>query len=65
MELLLLAGSSIAVVKKYVNSGQCFIVEFDNAIVKKYVLFKKSRKIVELINVAVSPIYQGHGIEKN
>ncbi|MFC5647854.1 GNAT family N-acetyltransferase [Paenibacillus solisilvae] len=64
VELLLLADESPALVEEYIQRGQCFVAEADGVIIGEYVLLPTRPATVELVNIAVSPGWQGKGIGK-
>src|SRR5437016_4766781 len=64
LELLLLADPSEAIVKEYVNRGECFVAESNQQIIGGYVLLPTRPETVELVNIAVADNQQGKGIGK-
>lgn len=62
MHLLLLADPSEILIKDYLASGQCYVLESEESeIVGTFVLQLRDTTQIELVNVAVSEAYQGHG----
>ncbi|QFG00620.1 GNAT family N-acetyltransferase [Psychrobacillus glaciei] len=64
LDLLLLADPSETLVKKYVDRGQCYIVEQDGETIGVYVLLPTRPETVELVNIAVAEQHQAKGIGK-
>lgn len=64
IDLLLLADPSLPLVKEYLNTGDCYVAEYNKEIIGVYVLLSKSPETIELINIAVSESAQGKGIGK-
>ncbi|WP_068773470.1 GNAT family N-acetyltransferase [Paenibacillus sp. FJAT-26967] len=64
MDLLLLADPSEVIVKEYLLRGQCYVAVKEEKVIGEYVLLPTSPETVELVNVAVSEEYQGHGVGK-
>lgn len=62
MHLLLLADPSEILIKDYLASGQCYVLESEESeIVGTFFLQLRDTIQIELVNVAVSEAYQGHG----
>lgn len=60
--LLLLADPNKNLVDKYIKDGECFVAKNnDEETVGVYVLIKISEGVLEIINIAVNPKFQGHG----
>lgn len=62
MFLLLEADPSEEKVKSYLKKSHCFVGELDEKIVGVFVLQPINEQIIELLNIAVDPKYQGKGI---
>jgi ribosomal protein S18 acetylase RimI-like enzyme len=62
--LLLLADPSEAIVRDYINRGECYVMESKQNIIGVYVLLSTKPETVELVNLAVAEEYQGKGIGK-
>lgn len=63
MHLLLLADPSEALINDYLANGQCYVLENETSeILGTFVLQAQNTTKIELVNVAVSEAYQGHGL---
>lgn len=63
MHLLLLADPSEALINDYLANGQCYVLESEQSeILGAFVLQAQNTTKIELVNVAVSETYQGHGL---
>ena len=60
--LLELADPSIEKINSYINSGDMYVALINNQIVGEYVLLPLAEKVVEIVNLAVDPQWQGKGI---
>lgn len=63
-DLLLLADPSRNKVESYLSQGDCYVALIDSSVVGVFVLLEIEARVVELMNIAVSPIYQGKGLGK-
>lgn len=61
-DLLLLADESTASVDDYAGRGTCYVARSDSRIVGEYVLLHTRPFTVEIVNLAVAPQFQRHGI---
>lgn len=62
MELLLEADPSEKRVKAYLDKSYCYIAKLAEKVVGVYVLQPIGETILELMNIATHPAYQGKGI---
>ncbi|AFS78455.1 acetyltransferase, GNAT family [Gottschalkia acidurici 9a] len=62
--LLMLADPSTESIDDYIHRGDCYAAYIDNIIVGAYVIIKTRPLTIELVNIAVSEIYQSKGIGK-
>lgn len=64
-DLLLLADPNKDLINKYIKDGECFVAKNnDEETVGVYVLIKISEGVLEIINIAVDPKFQGQGYGK-
>lgn len=63
-ELLLLADPSIDAINEYISKGECFVACIKRKIVGVIILQKIEEYTFEIMNVSVSPHFQGKGIGK-
>ncbi|UVI32865.1 GNAT family N-acetyltransferase [Paenibacillus spongiae] len=64
MDLLLLADPSERLVTAYLERGQCFVAEKEDALIGVYVLLPTRPDTVEIVNVAVDESCHGQGFGK-
>lgn len=64
MGLMLLADPSQMLVSKYLERGECYVMENNNQIIGVYILVPTSTDKIELANLAVEKALQGNGIGK-
>lgn len=64
MDLLLLADPSPTFIEEYVHRGECYVAEVNGEMVGVYVLLATRPKTMEIVNIAVSQVYQGKGLGK-
>lgn len=64
MNLLLEADPSEEKVKAYLAKSHCFVGTLNEKVVGVFVLQPIDEQIIELMNIAVDPKYQGKGIGK-
>lgn len=64
MDLLLEADPSEEMIKRYLHSGDCYLVKSKGEVVGVFVLMPNSAQEIELRNIAVHRKYRGQGIGK-
>lgn len=64
MDLLLLADPSKEMIEKYLERGQCYILEVNKEMVGVYVMLPISENSIEIMNIAVAENEQGKGLGK-
>ncbi|UOQ85782.1 GNAT family N-acetyltransferase [Gracilibacillus salinarum] len=64
MELLIEADPSPNHVLKYVENGECYVLERDQKVIGVYLLISTGNLTVELVNIAIAINYRGQGIGK-
>ncbi|MGL1892583.1 MAG: GNAT family N-acetyltransferase [Spirochaetaceae bacterium] len=64
LDLLLLADPSEVLLKKYLQTGKCFIAFIGNLTVGVILIMETKLGFVEVMNLAVMQEYQNHGIGK-
>ena len=64
IDLLLLADPSREAIETYLGKGSCFVARENENIIGAYVLVKKGKEEMEIMNIAVVEKYQNKGIGK-